>query len=42
MGIEDPKNLVNNRCPAKDGLAFPKDFYERVMQRYQEIIGGRK
>lgn len=29
MGIENPHNLVNNRCPAKDGLAFPSDFYER-------------
>ena len=37
MGIENPQNLVNNRCPAKDGFAFPKDFYERVMQRFLEL-----
>jgi MoaA/NifB/PqqE/SkfB family radical SAM enzyme len=37
MGIENPKNLINNRCPAKDGFAFPQDFYERVMQRYLEL-----
>ncbi len=37
-GIEDPHNLVNNKCPAKDGNAFPFDFYDRVMQRYEELI----
>jgi MoaA/NifB/PqqE/SkfB family radical SAM enzyme len=37
MGMENPQNLLNNRCPAKDGSAFPKDFYERVMQRYEEL-----
>ncbi len=37
LGIENPQNLINNRCPAKDGFAFPKDFYERVMQRYEEL-----
>lgn len=36
-GAEDPHNLVNNRCPAKDGHAFPIGFYEKVMQRYQEL-----
>ncbi len=36
-GINDPHNLVNNRCPAKEGLAFPQDFYERVMQRYEQM-----
>tara|TARA_Y100000310_G_scaffold310650_1_gene356105 strand:- start:1050 stop:2381 length:1332 start_codon:yes stop_codon:yes gene_type:complete len=36
-GIDNPQNLVNNRCPAKDGFAFPEDFYERVMQRYEQM-----
>lgn len=36
-GVENPQNLVNNRCPAKDGFAFPTDFYERVMRRYLEL-----
>lgn len=36
-GIDDPQNLVNNKCPAKDGRAFPTDFYERVMERYEEL-----
>ena len=38
MGIENSQNLVNNKCPAKDGYAFPQDFYDRVMKRYQEIL----
>ncbi|MFA6064454.1 MAG: hypothetical protein WCW44_01410 [archaeon] len=38
MGITNPKNLINNKCPAKDGLAFPIDFYDRVMERYKEIL----
>lgn len=37
MGLDNPHNLVNNGCPAKDGRAFPKDFYKRAMQRYQEL-----
>ena len=37
MGIENPQNLVNNKCPAKDGFAFQKDFYDRVMKRYLEL-----
>jgi len=46
MGIDDPQNLVNNRCPAKDengstvkveNAGFPEDFYERVMGRYDEL-----
>ena len=37
-GIDNPHNLVNNRCPAKDGRAFPEDFYERVMRRYEQLI----
>lgn len=41
MGIENPHNLVNNRCPAKDGFAFPTDFYDRVMKRYQELGESR-
>jgi MoaA/NifB/PqqE/SkfB family radical SAM enzyme len=38
MGIENLQNLVNNKCPAKDGYAFLQDFYDRVMKRYQEIL----
>ncbi|MCX6749110.1 MAG: radical SAM protein [Candidatus Pacearchaeota archaeon] len=38
-GIKDPHCLVNNRCPAKDGLVFPDDFYDRVMRRYEKISG---
>lgn len=41
-GKQDPHCLVNNRCPAKDGRAFPDGFYDRVMKRYQEISGGKK
>jgi len=37
-GINDPHTLLNNKCPAKDGFAFPEDFYERVMQRYEQLI----
>jgi MoaA/NifB/PqqE/SkfB family radical SAM enzyme len=37
IGIDDPHNLANNKCPAKDGYAFPKDFYERVMQEYKKL-----
>ena len=37
IGIENPQNLVNNKCPAKDGYAFPLDFYDRVMKRYSEL-----
>lgn len=36
-GIDNPKNLINNKCPAKDGLAFPEDFYESVMKRIRKI-----
>jgi MoaA/NifB/PqqE/SkfB family radical SAM enzyme len=36
-GLNNPHNLVNNKCPAKDGMAFPNDFYERVMKRYKEL-----
>lgn len=36
IGIENPQNLINNRCPAKDGYAFSQDFYDRVMKRYQK------
>lgn len=36
-GITNPHNLVNNQCPAKDGLAFPKGFYKQVMERYREL-----
>lgn len=39
MGIDNPHNLVNNRCPAKDGFAFSKDFYDRVKERFEELIG---
>lgn len=39
-GIDEPHNLVNNRCPAKDGYAFPTDFYSRVMERYEGLVGG--
>jgi sulfatase maturation enzyme AslB (radical SAM superfamily) len=37
MGILNPQNLINNKCLAKDGYAFPKDFYIQVMKRYEEI-----
>lgn len=37
-GIENPHNLMNNRCPAKDGRAFPPHFYAKVMQRYEELV----
>ena len=37
-GIDNPHNLVNNKCPAKDGFAFPENFYERVLQRYDQLI----
>lgn len=37
-GIDDPQNFINNKCPAKDGRAFNEDFYERVMQRYNELM----
>jgi MoaA/NifB/PqqE/SkfB family radical SAM enzyme len=37
LGLKNPKNLVNNKCPAKDGSAFPLDFYNRVMKRYEEL-----
>ncbi len=41
-GFDDPRNLVNNRCPAKDSVpgrdgAFPIGFYDRVMERYQQL-----
>jgi MoaA/NifB/PqqE/SkfB family radical SAM enzyme len=37
-GISNPQNLINNHCPAKDGHgAFPDNFYDRVMQRYEEL-----
>ncbi|MBU1201332.1 MAG: radical SAM protein [Nanoarchaeota archaeon] len=36
-GFDDPHNLINNRCPAKDGRAFTEGFYEKVMQRYKEL-----
>ena len=42
MGLDNPHNLVNNKCPAKDGYAFDKDFYDRVMKRFEEICGGEK
>lgn len=38
MGLKSSKNLINNRCPAKDGYAFPSDFYDRVMKRYKERL----
>jgi len=37
-GIINPYNLVNNRCPAKDGRAFPENFYESVMARLEKIL----
>jgi len=37
IGMENSQNLVNNKCPAKDGYAFSLDFYDRVMKRYKEI-----
>ncbi len=37
-GIKNPHNLINNRCPAKDGIAFPPGFYEKVMQRYEQLV----
>jgi MoaA/NifB/PqqE/SkfB family radical SAM enzyme len=40
LGINDPQNLLNNRCPAKDGRAFDQDFYDRVMKRYHDILKG--
>lgn len=36
-GIDDPHNLVNNQCPAKDGWAFPEGFYDKVMARYLKL-----
>lgn len=47
MGITDPHNLVNNRCPAKDARtpeqnderAFPFGFYAEVMKRFKEKLG---
>ena len=36
-GISNPHNLVNNRCPAKDGYAFPEGFYDKVMDKYLEL-----
>jgi hypothetical protein len=36
-GIRNPHNLINNRCPAKDGRAFLPGFYERVMERYEQL-----
>jgi hypothetical protein len=38
MGINNPQNLVNNKCPAKDGYVFQKDFYGRVMKKYEEFL----
>ncbi len=38
-GKKDPQCLVNNLCPAKDGIVFPSDFYERVMERYKGLVG---
>jgi len=32
-GVNDPHNLINNKCPAKDGVGFSRDFYDRVMQK---------
>ena len=48
-GIDDPQNLINNKCPAKDengstvkfeGCGFPQDFYDRVMKKYSDLMGG--
>ena len=36
-GISNPHNLVNNRCPAKDGRAFPEEFYDKVMNKFLEL-----
>ncbi|MBU6996832.1 MAG: radical SAM protein [Theionarchaea archaeon] len=36
-GIRNPHNLINNRCPAKDGRTFLPGFYERVMERYEQL-----
>ncbi len=36
-GIYNPHDLINNRCPAKDGRAFPEEFYEKVMGRYKQL-----
>jgi MoaA/NifB/PqqE/SkfB family radical SAM enzyme len=38
MGFKDPHNLVNNRCPAKDGYAFPPGFYDRVMAKLEQLL----
>ncbi|MFC1801031.1 SPASM domain-containing protein [Nanoarchaeota archaeon] len=49
-GIDNPQNLINNRCPAKDenGCSVTKDvagfqmgFYERVMDRYKELTSNQ-
>jgi MoaA/NifB/PqqE/SkfB family radical SAM enzyme len=37
-GIRNSHNLINNRCPAKDGRTFLSGFYERVMERYEQLI----
>jgi MoaA/NifB/PqqE/SkfB family radical SAM enzyme len=37
-GMKNPHNLINNRCPAKDGRVFLPGFYEGVMQLYQQLI----
>jgi MoaA/NifB/PqqE/SkfB family radical SAM enzyme len=34
-GIENPHNLINNKCPAKDGRVFPDNFYDNVMHKYK-------
>lgn len=36
-GIDNSNNLVNNKCPAKDGRVFPEEFYDKVMKRYLEL-----
>ena len=42
MGIDNPQNLINNKCPAKDGYAFSSDFYLRVMKRYEILRNERR
>jgi MoaA/NifB/PqqE/SkfB family radical SAM enzyme len=36
-GLENPHNLINNNCPAKDGTALPNGFYDNVMKKYEEL-----
>ncbi|MGV8168587.1 MAG: radical SAM protein [Candidatus Nanoarchaeia archaeon] len=37
-GSESSQNLINNKCPAKDGIVFPEGFYREVMEKYEQIM----